>query len=174
MGRVGKYGIRVGMWANRQLLLANTISLLGMAYMAIPFLVFIVVPTKHHFVWGVAVLVAPVAADILKRLTIVLEMGEWCKRPQGARDCNAWNRGGPQRGAGFPSGHTATAAAFWVGAVLLAPSWPMRVTAALAIVAMAWSRLQKGCHTLLQTVGGGVLGAGLAVGFLGRTSLPKN
>jgi len=166
--RVGKYGIRVGMQVEHQLFLANSISILVVAYAAIPFLVCIIVPTKEHFVWGIAVLVAPVAAEVLKRLTTVLGMG--CRRPIGARDCDTWNRGGSQGGAGFPSGHTATAAAFWMGAALLVP-WPMGALALGAVVAMAWARLQKECHTLLQTVGGAVLGAGITVGILG---VPKN
>lgn len=147
--------------------LANTLSIFVVAYAAVPFMVCIAIPNRRHFVWGITVLVAPVAAEVLKRLTTVLGMEEWCRRPQDARDCDTWNRGGPQRGAGFPSGHTATAAAFWMGVVLLVPSWSMAVLSIVAVGIMAWARMQKGCHTLLQTIGGAVLGGGLALGIVG-------
>ncbi len=152
---------------------ANAMSSTVVLYSLLPIGTFVVSRDFQHLAWAAAVLLASLVAEITKHLT--QHMGiwpamAWCRRPAEARDCDTWNRNGPQGGApGFPSGHVATAAAFWVGAVLLTPA-PLRtwslVGATVGIAAMAAARMKKRCHTALQTLGGGVLGALLAWAFL--------
>ena len=88
------------------------------------------------------------------------------KRPAGAKNCDALGRDGDQGGQpGFPSGHVATASAFWTGAWILTPT-PYKIWVALvgvgSVGTMAWARIQKHCHTGVQVTAGGVLGSLLA------------
>jgi membrane-associated phospholipid phosphatase len=93
-------------------------------------------------------------------------------RPSGATKCDRWCREGPSGGRpGFPSGHMASVA---VLVALLAYSFPsllVLLSAVVWLLAMAWSRLEKQCHTSKQVLGGTVYGflvAGvlLLAGFL--------
>lgn len=152
--------------------LENGISLLAILYSAIPLGIFLFHPSHNfqHTLWFLAVLSASSVASLIKLATQWLGLPYWCERPRGARDCDMWNSNGPQTGApGFPSGHVATAAAFWTGAILLTPTryatlvW---IGATVGIVAMAWARMEKRCHTLLQTIGGSLLGAVLSYSVL--------
>ncbi len=70
--------------------------------------------------------------------------------------------------ASFPSGHSASAAAFATGVALEAPM-AGAVVAPLA-AAVGYSRLHVGAHWLSDVVGGLAIGAGVAV--LGRVLLP--
>ncbi len=145
---------------------ANALSMIVVAYSIVPVVAFFISPTKETATWIAAVLVTPMTAELLKRTTVALGMLDWCARPAGARDCDTWNRNGPQEGTpGFPSGHTATTVAFWMGAYIL---WPHPLTAimgGIATAAMIWARMHKRCHTLAQTLGGGMLGAGISYGM---------
>ncbi len=149
---------------------ADVLSTMAVAYSIVPFFVFVVCHNFQHACWGFAVLAAPFVAELLKRgtqLAGMLDTQDWPRRPRAASNCDIWNTNGPQGGApGFPSGHTATAAAFWMGAWLLTRSQAVAVVGGAAVVAMAWARLQKQCHTMLQVVGGGMLGASVSVLFL--------
>jgi membrane-associated phospholipid phosphatase len=62
---------------------------------------------------------------------------------------------------GFPSGHTSAAAAFWMGAWLLAPPaarpW-IAVAGLLSVGIMGWARTWKRCHTWIQVVAGAMFG----------------
>jgi len=138
---------------------------------------FITSNNSQHLLWGTSVVVAPMVAEGIKRISCVVGITKyykWANRPVGACDCDTWNRNGPRGGTpGFPSGHSAVAAAFWVGAVLLYKDWRTMLMGYAGILVMVWARLNKRCHTLFQTMGGTVLGAGVATGVLGwyRNSL---
>ena len=144
-------------------------------YSIVPVVAFFISPAKETAAWIAAVLIAPMTAELLKRATVGLGILDWCARPVGARDCDTWNRNGPQEGApGFPSGHTATTVAFWVGAYIV---WPHPFTAimgGIATAAMIWARMHKRCHTLAQTMGGGMLGAGISYGMFYLLTSLKN
>ena len=138
---------------------ADCLSIFAVVYSVAPVLVFLVSRNLQHIRWAIAVLAAPLVAEAIKRGTKLLGLEQWAKRPAGARDCDTWNRNGAQGGApGFPSGHTATTAAFWVGAWILTDSPLVLFVGLIATVVMGFARLQKRCHTLLQVVGGAVLG----------------
>ena len=70
--------------------------------------------------------------------------------------------------ASFPSGHSASAAAFATGVALEAPA--VGVVLAPVAAAVGYSRLHVGAHWLSDVVGGFAIGAGVAV--LGRVLLP--
>lgn len=113
------------------------------------------------------------ATKLIKRASMsFLSTHTWLARPCAAIDCSALNTGGPVGGRpGFPSGHV-TVTTFIVVSLLnqglLSPP-----TAAGIIVAVAWGRCTKHCHTLLQVLAGFVFGAvaARAYSWLGKRTL---
>jgi membrane-associated phospholipid phosphatase len=108
----------------------------------------------------VALLLANVGVAGLKEL-----VGSWSPRPAGARACDAFCMNGPVGGRpGFPSGHVMTATMFV--ALLWSrtrSTWTLWIGVPW-ILAMAWSRWAKQCHTPVQMIGGVFFGlAGAAV-----------
>lgn len=149
---------------------ANTISLLFVLYTGIPLLIASTWPGQSNFLWVASVLVAPFSAEAIKKFTRWMGWIDCCTRPTGAKDCDIWNRNGDQSGnPGFPSGHLATTAAFWTGAYLVSEEkykpWVL-IVGIVGIMGMIWARMQKRCHTFVQTIAGTLLGAGIAYGFL--------
>lgn len=148
---------------------AEWVSLVGILYWLTPFVGAVVQGNPQYSWWGLSVFLSSVAAELIKLWTQALPY-TCLKRPEGAAGCNAIGSDGDQSGApGFPSGHVATASAFWMGAWLLTPPpWRLWVagTGVLATGLMAWSRIAKRCHTGTQVLAGGVLGALVAYGLL--------
>jgi membrane-associated phospholipid phosphatase len=64
------------------------------------------------------------------------------------------------KSASFPSGHTASAAAFATGVAVESPA--LAVAVAPIAVAVGYSRLHVGAHWLSDVVGGAVIGMGVA------------
>ncbi len=142
---------------------ADVVSISVVPYTVLPFLLFLVWGSRPYLWWGAAVVIS-------SWLTFVAKEGgkrmfgscEWCRRPRGASNCNTWMNDGNQGGApGFPSGHMAVTAAFWMGAWLLAGKSERLILGAglIATAAMAWARIHKRCHSWIQVSGGGMLGA---------------
>jgi membrane-associated phospholipid phosphatase len=73
-------------------------------------------------------------------------------RPPGAANCDLLNMGGPSTSYGMPSGHVTmfTAMLVFMGVPL---EW-----VALGTTLMSWSRVTRGCHTLEQSLIGGIFG----------------
>jgi membrane-associated phospholipid phosphatase len=85
---------------------------------------------------------------------------EFLKRPFGAENCDLFSRNGLVEGQpGFPSGHVSGTVAFFTTVYLLFPEyrkyWYVGVGWTLL---MMWSRINKRCHTPLQTIAGAVFG----------------
>jgi membrane-associated phospholipid phosphatase len=98
----------------------------------------------------------------LKRL--IGGSGVW-GRPVGAHGCGALCDGGAVSGEpGFPSGHMTSVAMF----ATVMWSWSSidwRIMAAW-VLAVAWSRWVKRCHSVLQILGGAAFGVGCGVLFV--------
>jgi membrane-associated phospholipid phosphatase len=86
---------------------------------------------------------------------------EFTKRPQGAYNCNLLANNGNQSGRpGFPSGHVTSITTFFTSIYLLFPEYQTETLTIGSIytIIMAYSRIYKKCHTLLQTITGALLG----------------
>jgi membrane-associated phospholipid phosphatase len=149
------------------LAIAEIISMLAILYAAIPCLYFLVFPSLPTAGWAVVVLATPFLVKLIKSYTVQYPYSEF-RRPEGARNCNLLANSGDQSGAaGFPSGHCATAAAFWVGAWMLgggANGTIIAIVGSVGVLSMAWARMQMRCHSGLQTIAGTVFGAVLGCG----------
>jgi membrane-associated phospholipid phosphatase len=88
---------------------------------------------------------------------------EFTKRPIGANNCNLWATNGNVEGRpGFPSGHVTSITTFFTSVYLLFPEYQGLSLAVGSVytIFMAYSRIYKKCHTVLQTICGGLLGMG--------------
>jgi membrane-associated phospholipid phosphatase len=86
-------------------------------------------------------------------------------RPPNASNCSIFNQGGACGGRiGMPSGHVLLAT--YVVSILLFLDKTHNIykqfIGASVIAMIALSRIMKGCHTILQTIVGGLLGFGFA------------
>ncbi len=143
----------------------NWISLLVVPYTIAPFGMAILTKQSEWIVLGVLVFMSIFSTTCIKRLTEDLPYS-WLKRPNGASNCNTSLTDGDQSGApGFPSGHCACTATFWVGVWFLTSN-PYRfyvgIIGSICIMSMIWARHKKRCHSLVQTIAGTVLGTGFA------------
>ena len=86
---------------------------------------------------------------------------EFLKRPLGAMNCDAFSRNGLVEGKpGFPSGHVTSTVSLFVGMYLLFPEYKnyALIGGTIYSILMAVSRINKKCHTPLQTIAGATLG----------------
>ena len=91
------------------------------------------------------------------------------KRPDGACDCNLFNTGGlVDMKSGFPSGHVATIS-FLMNYILNCPcvtdasiDYKTIILYNIPIVLVAYARVMKGCHNIIQVIAGYLLGLGVA------------
>ena len=92
---------------------------------------------------------------------------EFLKRPIGAANCDLFSRNGLVEGQpGFPSGHVGGTVAFFMTVYLLFPEYRKYSHLGIAwTLLMMWSRINKKCHTLLQTIAGFGLGVIVPVMF---------
>jgi membrane-associated phospholipid phosphatase len=102
--------------------------------------------------------------DFIKELT-----RDWYpsifKRPDGARNCSLFNNGGlVDHKPGFPSGHV-TSISFLMNMLLLRNkdvSFKKIILYNVPILIMAYARIMKGCHNLIQVIAGYILGYSIA------------
>jgi membrane-associated phospholipid phosphatase len=140
--------------------IANAISMSFVAGVALPAGLWLITGSVWYAGLAVVVLAQAVAIEVIKPYLTVL--GPWTLRPAGARGCDMLCQGGPVGGApGFPSGHMA-AASLLVVALWLHTRRPVVLwVGGPWLLAMAWARWTKECHSLVQIVGGATLGAGV-------------
>ena len=80
-------------------------------------------------------------------------------RPKGACDCSILNNGGNyELRGGMPSGHVMITSFVMFMMALESHEWYTYVSSVCIVIAMGISRIAKGCHTLPQTIAGGILG----------------
>lgn len=123
--------------------------------------VVVVAAARLHTLVGLAGLA--IATECIKRL--VGTNAAWKRRPAKARGCDIWCLGGAVGGrAGWPSGHVAVATAFvcWTAAKRKSGG---RIWVWIWLVAVAWARWVKRCHTVGQIAAGGALGALVGLAF---------
>jgi len=87
------------------------------------------------------------------------------KRPDGATDCDLFNRGGiVDHKSGFCSGHVASISLFMKMMLLRSKKndWYSTFKYNIPIFLVAYARYMKGCHNLIQIAAGYLLGYGIA------------
>jgi len=83
------------------------------------------------------------------------------KRPDGATNCNLFNAGGcVDHLSGFPSGHVATISVFMEMLLLRSShnSLTHYILYKIPILIVAYARVMKGCHNIIQVIAGYILG----------------
>lgn len=142
---------------------ANAISMSFVAGVAVPTGLWLFTGSVWYVGLAVAVLAQAIAIEAIK--PYLVRLGSWTKRPTDARGCDMLCVGGPVGGApGFPSGHMA-AASLLVVALWFHTHRPIVLWIGVPwLLAMAWARWYKECHSLVQIAGGTALGT--LVGWL--------
>ena len=142
-------------------LFSNIISICIIVFFIYPFLRYLEDRQTIYLWLGIGAFLADGSTFFIKLITA--NMGSHMERPKGAKDCNIFCNNGHVSGrAGFPSGHMTTIAFFFTFLYLITPTEKqssVAVTGIIATALMAYARMQKRCHNLLQTAGGVVYGA---------------
>ena len=138
---------------------ANAVSLSSAAGVALPLSLWTWTADSRYFALSVTVVLAAIGTEWLKHAVVWAGAGAWSRRPVGAKDCDMWCVGGPVGGApGFPSGHMMTATLLVTGLWLITRSPVVLWVGVPWVLAMAWARWAKQCHSVVQIVAGAVLG----------------
>jgi membrane-associated phospholipid phosphatase len=98
--------------------------------------------------------------DIIKNISVYYDY-DFLKRPFGAMNCDMFSRNGlVERQPGFPSGHVTSTVSLFTGIALLFPEYRnYAIVFGIAhTLLMAKSRINKKCHTVVQTIAGAFLG----------------
>ncbi len=142
----------------------DLISLLVVPYSLVPYCIAVYTQEIRWIYLGALVLISIATTSSIKLLTNHMPY-KCLKRPDGARNCNTFLTDGDQSGRpGFPSGHCAGTATFWVGIwILYSNKISVGVLAIVGILSMMWARRKKRCHTLVQTIAGVAVGSGYAL-----------
>lgn len=139
------------------MMLADIISLTFMALLVIPWILYIFENDRKYIIWGFGLLFSQAVVKIIKHLTGT--SNALYKRPDGAMNCSALNQGGPcGHCPGFPSGHVALVTAFFWLAYLFTGQVYYIILGAIISLVVAWSRIEKQCHNVVQTGAGAVAG----------------
>jgi len=143
---------------------ANAISLSFVAGVAVPAGLWFLTGSMWYAGLAIAVLAQAVAIEAIK--PHLVRLGPWAQRPASARGCDMLCVGGPVGGApGFPSGHMA-AATLLVVALWFHTRRPVVLWVGVPwIGAMAWARWYKGCHSLVQIMGGAAVGGAMGMAY---------
>jgi len=83
------------------------------------------------------------------------------KRPDGAYNCDLFNKGGlVDKNSGFPSGHVTVVSFFMETLLLRHNSHDLlnKLYFNIPTILVGYARIQKGCHNLIQVIAGYLLG----------------
>jgi membrane-associated phospholipid phosphatase len=142
--------------------IAAIISLSVILTSLIPFAIYLYTHSNLYLFFGLSTFISLALNGILKlilgtRLSIF-------KRPANAFNCSSWNTGGKCGGKpGFPSGHTQSTIFFVILFYLITKNKWILLVGLLWTIIVAWSRIHRHCHTLLQTIFGAIVGYILAL-----------
>jgi len=141
-------------------LIDEIISLSLVPIIGIPYIFFIVNQDKKWLFVALYSFIAISIHNLIKKVTPTKKF-KFLQRPFGAYNCDLFSKDGNQTGKpGFPSGHVTSIVSFFVSIQILFPQYK-NFTVPIGIIytiLMTVSRINKKCHTLLQTITGGVLG----------------
>jgi membrane-associated phospholipid phosphatase len=123
----------------------------------IPIVIYLYNQSRVYLYFGIATLGSNVLNGLLK-LLFSTRLSAF-KRPAEAMNCNSWNSGGKCGGkAGFPSGHTQSTMFFAIFLYLITQNKWLLFAGLLWTFAVAFSRMRRRCHTLLQVIFGALFG----------------
>ena len=150
---------------------SNLISISILLLISIPLLVYFYTSNLFYLVLFYLTIVISYCNENFKKLvSYIFENSEWTLRPSGAKECSLLNNEDNSLN-GFPSGHLVTTS-FILTAIFMYSFYYTNTTkgtkskllfvilSSIYIMLMMYSRVEKRCHTLLQTI------AGLVVGFV--------
>jgi len=148
--------------------LANLLSLIPAGLLVFVGFQAVFYHIEYFIVFVIAILLNASVELIKAHSKPYIHTYSWLQRPVGACDCNSLNMGGSVgTKPGFPSGHV-TMTTFLLTCIF-ALSLQQRQRIALLplytilILAVAWARVEKRCHYVVQTIAGAVYGLVVAI-----------
>lgn len=147
--------------------LANYVSMSLAVVVVLPWILFVATLDPWFVYLGLSIIAVELSTKIIK---IIVGTSSIYGRPAEARDCDITCSNGYQGGMyGFPSGHVAVASCVSVALMMKYPSLGSIFVATFFVIVMAWSRLHKRCHNMIQVITGCLYGSlcGVGVASLG-------
>lgn len=145
--------------------LADYISVLPIAFYAGALYELVKTPNSESLKYFLGITASTIASDVIKRLPYPESLYKMSRRPEGAENCDYLSKMGPAKkdAPGFPSGHMTTTSFFAVYKVLENyDNIPLIALLTTIVISMSWSRHFKKCHSVIQIIGGIILGGGSA------------
>lgn len=136
------------------------VSLSLIPIIALPFGLYFYYKDKRWLYIALYGFIAIQIHSVIKRYSVNFNF-EFLKRPADAKNCDLWSRNGNVGGKpGFPSGHVTSTVSFFASFYLLYPEYRTQtlIIGLTYTILMSLSRINKRCHTVLQTVAGAILG----------------
>lgn len=136
---------------------ADIVSLSLILLLAYPWVMYGTTFEDLYGLWGAGMLFTALMNHVVKLLLGTRH--PMFMRPKGAHDCYLFNNGGDcGNEPGFPSGHVATSVSFFALGWLFTQHIEYVVFGVVYTYAMCWSRVERECHTVLQTIFGVISG----------------
>jgi membrane-associated phospholipid phosphatase len=145
------------------MLVADLISMTLSFNLLLPMFLYLNTLNKYWINVFVIGLLIEKSTKYIKKYTIKkFPKTKWIYRPKGAFNCSAISTGGDATGKpGFPSGHMSNIAFI---AVSLSLYYKNNIPL-LAILLMAYARIYKKCHNIIQVLAGTLYGGMVAYGL---------
>jgi membrane-associated phospholipid phosphatase len=145
--------------------LADYISVLPISFYVGALYELVKSPNSETLKYFLGITASTIASDVIKRLPYPESLYKMSRRPDGAENCDYLSKMGPAKkdAPGFPSGHMTTTTFFAVYKVMEnMENTPLVALLTAVVISMSWSRYYKKCHSVIQIVGGIILGGGSA------------